>query len=41
VEPEGAAETHYLKKNGLMLDPWIMVWQLVHGVSSDDPAVIP
>ena len=24
-----------------MFDPWIYVWQLVQGVNSDEPALIP
>jgi hypothetical protein len=35
-----ATELYHLKNAGLMLDPWILVWQLMHGVSSDDPAPI-
>ena len=40
---EGAVELlySYLRNAGLMLDPWIMVWQSMHGVISDDPAFIP
>jgi hypothetical protein len=28
-------------KAGLMFDPWIMVWQLMQGVTSADPAFMP
>src|ERR1039457_3469036 len=32
---------HYRMKAGLRLEPWIMVWQLMHGGRSADPALIP
>jgi hypothetical protein len=38
--PESTAEVCYLRNAGLMFDPWIMVWQLMQGVISDDPAPI-
>jgi hypothetical protein len=34
------ARLHYLRNAELMLDPWILVWQLMQGVISDDPAPI-
>ena len=39
--PARPDQIHYLKNAGLMLEPWMYVWQLMHGVISDDPALIP
>jgi hypothetical protein len=43
IRPEGAAllGNSYRRNAALMLDPWIKVWQLVHGANSSDPAPIP
>jgi hypothetical protein len=37
----GAVQLHHLMNAWLMLDPWMNVWQLVHGSSSCDPELNP
>jgi hypothetical protein len=41
MSPEGAEPLRYLLKYGSMLDPWIMVWQLIQGCNSADPEPMP
>ena len=40
---EGVVRTQdsYLRNAAFMFEPWIIVWQSVQGVSSDEPAFTP